>query len=92
MSGKDAERFHFSVKVTSVETQGFGGTADIALMFFELSQNVVPLGCLADLAKAGESRAGSMKALAVMEKVRGEMSPINPLSRDHDHEPFDQVL
>ena len=92
MSGRDAERFHFSIKVTSVETQGFGGTADIALMFFEFSQNVVSFGCLSDLAKAGESRAGSGEALAVMEKVRGEMSPINPLPGDHDHKPLDQVL
>src|SRR3954466_15705077 len=56
----DSQRLHLAIEIAPLEPEQFGGPRHVAVGFFELLQDVLPLGGFADFLQAAEAVQGTI--------------------------------
>src|SRR5207245_8505738 len=91
----DAQSFHLAIQVAALEAQDFRGPAHVAVVLFELAQDVSALVSGPRFLETGESAGrrprstgGNFGAAVVLAHAGRQMAALDAVASGHDHQPL----
>src|SRR6516164_1452430 len=95
----DSQRPHFTIKVAALESERFGRSANVALIRLQFAEDIVALIVFARVLECRKSPATGASsprrrpgADLIVLQGRGQVTPLDPVAGNHNHEALHQVL